>query len=879
MPLFKNSAVPPAETPMMKQYNEMKAQYPDALLLFRMGDFYESFNDDAIEVSGILGITLTKRAHGAASEMNLAGFPYHALDVYLPKLIRAGKRIAICEQLENPKLTKKLVKRGVIEVITPGVITDDGVLEKRENNYLAALNLAPMRIGLALVDISTGEFYVAEGTMPYIDRLLANFRPRELLISRAQYEQGIPQNIATYYLTRVDDWAFTPQDAVSRIQQHFATTTLRGLGIDSLQQAIPAAGATLAYLDLTKHSSLAHITHISRIEEEHYVWIDRFTLRHLEIFQPTGDGGRTLVETVDRTKTPMGGRLLRRWLAMPLKELEAIESRHRIVETFTQEHELHFELTTRLEGIGDLERIASKIAMARILPRELVRMGNALQQMAHIKQQIQTAQNTDLQSLAEQLDPLQHLTERIAHDLLPDPANIGKGAVFAEGVSTELDELRNLRAHSQERLDEMLQREAFRTGIANLKVGFNNVYGYYFEIRKTQLDKIPEDWEQRQTLVQAARFINPELKEFEKKILGAEERILAIEDELYNKLLEDLLAFVPTIRRNAELIAQLDVLNAFATIANEKEWVRPQMDNSLSLDLEALWHPVIADVLPAGEFYVPNTIRLDSEGEQILVITGPNMSGKSALLRQTALAVLLAQAGAFVPAKRARIGLVDKIFTRVGASDNISMGESTFMVEMVEAASILNNISERSLILLDEIGRGTSTYDGISIAWAMAEYLHENPYGRPKTLFATHYHELNEMEQHFARIKNYHVSVREVDGQILFIRTLERGGSEHSFGIHVARLAGMPLRVVQRAQVMLEVLETQRQPEVDREQLAGASKISLQDLQKEDPNLKVLRERLGSYQLNEMTPLQALAELDTLITLAGLRDTAEESKS
>ncbi len=878
MPLFKNSAVPPAETPMMKQYNEMKAQYPDALLLFRMGDFYESFNDDAIEVSGILGITLTKRAHGAASEMNLAGFPYHALDVYLPKLIRAGKRIAICEQLENPKLTKKLVKRGVIEVITPGVITDDGVLEKRENNYLAALNLAPMRIGLALVDISTGEFYVAEGTMPYIDRLLANFRPRELLISRAQYEQGIPQNIATYYLTRVDDWAFTPQDAVSRIQQHFATTTLRGLGIDSLQQAIPAAGATLAYLDLTKHSSLAHITHISRIEEEHYVWIDRFTLRHLEIFQPTGEGGRTLVETVDRTKTPMGGRLLRRWLAMPLKELEAIESRHRIVETFTQQHELHFELTTRLEGIGDLERIASKIAMARILPRELVRMGNALQQMAHIKQQIQTAQNTDLQSLAEQLDPLQHLTERIAHDLLPDPANIGKGAVFAEGVSTELDELRNLRAHSQERLDEMLQREAFRTGIANLKVGFNNVYGYYFEIRKTQLDKIPEDWEQRQTLVQAARFINPELKEFEKKILGAEERILAIEDELYNKLLEDLLAFVPTIRRNAELIAQLDVLNAFATIANEKEWVRPQMDNSLSLDLEALWHPVIADVLPAGEFYVPNTIRLDSEGEQILVITGPNMSGKSALLRQTALAVLLAQAGAFVPAKRARIGLVDKIFTRVGASDNISVGESTFMVEMVEAASILNNISERSLILLDEIGRGTSTYDGISIAWAMAEYLHENPYGRPKTLFATHYHELNEMEQHFARIKNYHVSVREVDGQILFIRTLERGGSEHSFGIHVARLAGMPLRVVQRAQVMLEVLETQRQPEVDREQLAGASKISLQDLQKEDPNLKVLRERLGSYQLNEMTPLQALAELDTLITLAGLRDT-EESKS
>lgn len=874
MPLdFNLPPEEPVETPMMKQYNDIKRQYPDALLLFRMGDFYESFNSDAIEVSGILGITLTKRSHGAASEMDLAGFPYHALDVYLPKLIRAGKRIAICEQLENPKLTKKLVKRGVIEVITPGVVTDESVLDRRENNYLASLYFPTDLIGLALVDISTGEFYIAEGNSVYIDRLLSNFQPREVLIAHNQYNH-LPADFASrFYITKMDDWAYSLSDATLRVEQHFSTNNLRGLGIEHFSNGISSAGAILAYLDLTKHSSLSHITHITRIEEDKYVWLDRFTLRHLELFHSMSEGGRTLVDTIDRTKTPMGRRLLRRWLAMPLKRLDEIVARHSIVEAFTQHLEIHYELSTRLESIGDLERIASKVAMGRILPREVVRMGQALEQVGPAKALSLEVKEPALEALARHLEACRELTERIAKDLLPNPANLGKGDVFAEGVSTELDELRNLKNHSKERLDAMLEREIHNTGITNLKIGFNNVYGYFFEVRKTQLERIPSHWEQRQTLVQAARFINPELKDFEKKILGAEERILAIEDELYNKLLQDLLSYVNTLQRNAEILAQIDVLNGFATLANEKEWVRPTMDDSVCIDLEEVWHPVIADVLPVGETYVPNSLHLDSCGEQILMITGPNMSGKSALLRQTAIAVLLAQAGSFVPAKSARIGVVDKIFTRVGASDNISMGESTFMVEMVEAASILNNLSERSLILLDEIGRGTSTYDGISIAWAMAEYLHENPYGHPKTLFATHYHELNEMERQFSRIKNYHVSVREIDGRVLFIRKLEAGGSEHSFGIHVARLAGMPLRVIQRAQVVLKLLEQNRQHNSETEVLQDASTTDASHLlPKEDATLKALRERLGSYNLDAMTPLQALTELNELISLAGLRE-------
>lgn len=859
----------PAETPMMKQYNEMKAQYPDALLLFRMGDFYESFNEDAIEVANVLGITLTKRSHGAASEMDLAGFPYHALDVYLPKLIRAGKRIAICEQLENPKLTKKLVKRGVIEVITPGVVTDESVLSHAQNNYLGALYIQGNSLGLAWVDISTGEFYVAEGNNAYIDRLLANFAPSELLVARGQAGALLDDFCNRYYITKTDDWAFTLADATARLLQHFNTQSLRGLGIEHFTHAISAAGAILAYLDLTKHSALSHITHITRIEEDRYVWLDRFTLRHLEVFTPTGEGGRTLVGTVDRTHTPMGGRLLRRWLAMPLKEIEEIVARHDIVETFTTHETELYTLNDLLGGIGDLERIASKVAMGRILPREVVRMAGALQQIAPVRELCEQIAVPPLQALLAPLDTCHDLTEEITHRLLPSPANLGKGEVFAEGVSPELDELRNLKNHSKEKLDEMLQHEIVRTGITNLKIGFNNVFGYYFEVRKTQAELVPADWEQRQTLVQAARFINPALKEFEKKILGAEERILAIEDELFAKLLETLLGYVDTLQRNATLLAQIDVLASFATLALEKKWVRPEMDDSLALELDEVWHPVIADVLPTGTPYVPNTLHLHSEGEQIWMITGPNMSGKSALLRQTAIAVLLAQAGAYVPAARARIGVVDKIFTRVGASDNISMGESTFMVEMVEAASILNNLSERSLILLDEIGRGTSTYDGISIAWAMAEYLHENPYGHPKTLFATHYHELNDMENEYARIRNYHVSVREVDGNILFLRKLAPGGSEHSFGIHVARMAGMPLRVVQRAEILLTLLERNRAKEEDAAALAEAARTPIsQSLPHEDPTLKQLRERLGSYRPDEMTPLQALTELNELIKIA-----------
>ena len=857
------------QTPMMKQYNEMKAQYPDALLLFRMGDFYESFNEDAIEVAGILGITLTKRSHGAASEMDLAGFPYHALDVYLPKLIRAGKRIAICEQLENPKLTKKLVKRGVIEVITPGVVTDESVLSHAQNNYLAALYLQAHQLGLAWVDISTGEFYIAEGNNAYIDRLLANFAPSELLVAHGQFAALLADFCNRYYITKTDDWAFALPDATDRILKQFDTQTLRGLGIEHFTLGISAAGAILAYLDLTKHSALSHITHITRIEEDRYLWLDRFTLRHLEIFTPTGEGGRTLVATIDRTHTPMGGRLLRRWLAMPLKEIDPIVARHDIVETFvTHPSELQ-QLNELLAGIGDLERIASKVAMGRILPREVVRMAGSLQQIAPVRDLCAQIAVPPLWALLDPLDTCHDLSEEITRSLLPSPANLGKGEVFAEGVSPELDELRNLKKHSKEKLDEMLQHEIARTGIANLKIGFNNVFGYYFEVRKTQLDHIPDDWEQRQTLVQAARFVNPQLKEFEKKILGAEERILAIEDELFGHLLETLLGYVDTLQRNAALLAQIDVLASFASLAVEKKWVRPQIDDSLALELDEVWHPVIADVLPAGTPYVPNTLHLHSEGEQIWMITGPNMSGKSALLRQTALAVLLAQAGAYVPAARARIGVVDKIFTRVGASDNISMGESTFMVEMVEAASILNNLSERSLILLDEIGRGTSTYDGISIAWAMAEYLHENPYGHPKTLFATHYHELNDMENEYARIKNYHVSVREIDGQILFLRKLAPGGSEHSFGIHVARMAGMPLRVIQRAEVLLTLLERDRAKNDDAAALAEAARLPLAGgLPQEDPTLKHLRERLGSYHPDEMTPLQALAELSELIKIA-----------
>lgn len=860
------------ETPMMRQYNQVKSQYPDALLLFRMGDFYEAFNEDAVLMSDILGITLTKRANGAASDMDLAGFPYHALDTYLPKLVRAGQRVAICEQLEDPKLTKTLVKRGVTEVVTPGVALDDSVLERGKNNYLASIFLRDDQSGISFIDVSTGEFYLAQGSAEYLDKLLTNFAPKELLVARGQHQAVNELFGDKFYVTRMDDWAFGLLDAGHRLQQHFGTQGLKGFGVDALYQGICAAGAILAYLDLTKHANLSHVTGISRLDEEQYVWLDRFTLRNLEVFSPSGYEGRTLVETVDRTQTPMGGRLLRRWLSLPLKEVAPIRARHEMVSYLLDEPSLRENLGDIFPSLGDLERLASRASMGRISPREVARLGRSLRLLEPVKRLCEEAKESGLSHIGEQINPCATLSERIICELVEEPSALGKGGVFGSGVSSELDELRDLRARGKEYLEEMLAQETARTGIPSLKIGFNNVFGYYFEVRNSHKDRVPPEWKRRQTLVQAERYINEELKRFEEKILGAEERILVIEAELYASLVQSLSEYIPTMQLNASLVGQLDVLRSFAQFACEKGWVRPEVYDGYVLDIEDGWHPVIADMLPVGEEYVPNSVRLDPEDQQIMMITGPNMSGKSALLRQTALIVLLAQSGSFVPAKAATIGVVDKIFTRVGASDNISVGESTFMVEMTEAASILNNISARSLILLDEIGRGTGTNDGISIAWAMAEYIHDCAQGRAKTLFATHYHELNEMEKLFPRIRNYNVTVREIEGKIIFIRRLEPGGIAHSFGIHVARLAGMPPRVIQRATAILASLESQREVQSDLAPEEGSGDVgqSLNIFQLEDPVLKQLRDRIGSLNLDAMTPLEALNELHYIRELAGL---------
>lgn len=869
--MAKRGALLPVETPMMRQYNQVKGQYPDALLLFRMGDFYEAFNEDAVLMADILGITLTKRANGGAADMDLAGFPYHALDTYLPKLIRAGQRVAICEQLEDPKLTKKLVKRGVTEVVTPGVAIDDNVLERRENNFLASIYLKGDKIGVSFIDVSTGEFFLAQGGLPYIDKLLNNFAPKELLVSRGQYDAVCEAVGDRFYYTRMDDWAFGLMDAGHRLQQQFGTQGLKGFGVDTLYEGICAAGAVLAYLDLTKHANLSHVTGISRIDEQQFVWLDRFTLRNLEIFAPVSEGGRTLVECIDRTVTPMGGRLLRRWLGLPLKEVAPIVARHEMVDCLLQDEPLRAELREQFAGLGDLERLASRASLGRISPREVARLGKSLELLVPIKQACEKATESGLVHIGEQINPCSKLAERIRWELVPDPTPLGKDGVFATGVNAELDDLREVSHNSKRYLKEIEQREAARTGIASLKVKCNNVFGYFFEVRNTYKDQVPPEWERKQTLVQAERFVNDELKQLEAKILGAQERILTIEAELYQNLVQGLSEYIPTIQLNASLMAQLDAMAGFAKLAHEKEWVRPQVDDGYILDIEDGWHPVIADMLPVGEQYVPNSVHLDPEEQQIMMITGPNMSGKSALLRQTALIVLLAQIGSFVPAASARIGVVDKIFTRVGASDNISLGESTFMVEMTEAASILNNLSPRSLILLDEIGRGTSTYDGISIAWAMAEYIHDCGYARAKTLFATHYHELNEMEKQFPRIHSFNVSVREIEGRIIFIRKLERGGSEHSFGIHVARLAGMPARVVQRANVILNSLEAERNAQqASNDGSAPQSGSQVHIFQMEDPVLKELRNRIAGLKIDTMTPLEAITELYEIRRIAGL---------
>lgn len=861
-----------ATTPMMRQYDEVKSQYKEALVLFRLGDFYEAFNEDAIRMSEVLGITLTKRANGGAANMDLAGFPYHALDTYLPKLVRAGYRVAICDQLEDPKLAKKLVKRGVTEVITPGVALDDNVLTRRENNFLAAVCMRNSQIGVAFIDVSTGEYYMAQGDTAYVDKLLTNFRPKEVLISRGQTEWYNETFDSSQYTTRLDDWAFTLVDASRRMQQHFGTQGLRGFGVDEMNAGICAAGAVLAYLNLTKHETLSHVTTISRIDSDQYVWLDRFTLRNLEVFEPVASNGRTLVETIDATLTPMGSRSLRRWIALPLRDLGQITARHGAVRHLVDHAEQLNDIRELLRQIGDLERLSSRAAMRKIIPREARRMGQSLSLIDPLRAQCLACGNVTLRHLGEQLNPLKELSETLNKALQEEPSGLGKDGVFAMGVSEELDECRRIRHDSKKMLDELQAREALQTGISSLKIGFNNVFGYYYEVRNAHKEKVPEGWIRKQTLTQAERYIDAELKSFEEKIVGAEERMVTLEAELYENLLTEIGQYVASIQLDATLVAQLDVLCSYSFIAKEKGWAQPDMSDDQTLDITNGWHPVIAEMLPSGESYVRNSLHLDDSHQQIMMITGPNMSGKSALLRQTALIVLLAQAGSFVPAEGARIGLVDKIFTRVGASDNISAGESTFMVEMSEAASILNNLTARSLILLDEIGRGTSTYDGISIAWAMAEYIHDSSNGRAKTLFATHYHELNEMESLYERIHNYNISAREIDGKIIFLRKLVPGGSEHSFGLHVAKLAGMPPRVVQRAGEILKSLEAQRESGSGEELHVGnaAEKMSLSVFQLEDPELKKLRDKIAELDIDHLTPVEALVALNELKEIAGL---------
>lgn len=853
------------ETPLMKQYYSVKAKHPDALLLFRVGDFYETFGEDAIKAAGILGITLTRRANGAASYVELAGFPYHALDTYLPKLVRAGQRVAICEQLEDPKLAKKIVKRGITELVTPGVSLNDNVLAHKENNFLAAIHIDKKAAGVAFLDISTGEFLVAEGTFDYVDQLLANFQPREVLYEKRKkdvFEENFSQKFYTY---RLDDWIFSSDAAGDRLRKQFGTVSLKGFGIENLTFGIIAAGAILYYLDLTQHDQLGHINSVSRIEGDKYVWLDRFTIRNLELFSPMFEGGKTLLDVIDRTISPMGGRLIKRWFSLPLKEINRINERLEIVGNLISDNSLRDELSVLLKRTGDLERLVSKVAVSRINPRELAQLGNALRAIESIREKCETLGMEPLQLLAGQLNPCRQVSDRIAHDLNENPPlQIGRGDVIAGGVNDELDELRKMLFSGKDYLEEIQERESKKTGIPSLKVGFNNVFGYYIEVRNTHKDKVPSEWIRKQTLVSAERYITEELKIYEQKILGAEEKILEIETRLFNELVGSIMDYIPVIQLNASIVARIDCLRSFAVAAIENNYCRPVPDDSKRIDIKEGRHPVIEKQLPAGESYVPNDIFLDDEEQQIIILTGPNMSGKSALLRQTALITLMAQCGCYVPAASAHIGVVDKIFTRVGASDNISLGESTFMVEMTETASILNNLSDRSLILLDEIGRGTSTYDGISIAWAIVEYLHECRM-RPKTLFATHYHELNEMETSFRRVRNYNVSIMESENRIIFLRKLKRGGSEHSFGIHVARMAGVPVSVVKRAEEILSELEqSHEKQELTRpvdDFINKREGLQLSFFQLDDPVLRQIRDEIMETDINNLTPVEALNKL------------------
>ena len=859
-------------TPMMKQFFDLKAKHPDAILLFRCGDFYETYAQDAVEASDILGITLTKRNNGREGESTaMAGFPHHALDTYLPKLVRAGRRVAICDQLEDPKLTKKLVKRGITELVTPGVALTDTVLNYRENNFLAAVHFAKEDlVGVSFLDISTGEWLVAEGTAAYVDKLMADFAPKEVLYERGR--KGLFEGcFGTKHVTfELDDWVFTSQTARDRLTRHFEVKNLKGFGIEGLRAAVIAAGAILQYLELTQHTQLHHITTISRIEEERYVRLDKFTVRNLELLQPLNEGGRSLLDVLDHTTTPMGARLLRRWLLFPLRDTAQITARLDVVDHYFRHPELRELMAEQLHLIGDLERITSKVSVGRVSPRDIVQLRIALQAIEPIKKVCLEADDDTLRGIGQQLNLCANIRDRIAREVQPDPPlQVQKGNVIAKGVNAELDELRSIATGGKDYLLQLQQREAEQTGIQSLKVAYNNVFGYYLEVRNTYKDRVPADWIRKQTLVNAERYITQELKEYEEKILGAEDKIIALETRLFTELVGDVAVFAPDIQRDAQLVAQLDCLLSFATTAAERNYIRPVVDDSTEIDIRQGRHPVIECQMPVGERYIANDVRMDTQAQQILIITGPNMAGKSALLRQTALITLLAQMGCFVPAESARIGWVDKIFTRVGASDNISVGESTFMVEMSEAANILNNISERSLILFDELGRGTSTYDGISIAWAIVEFIHENQRGHARTLFATHYHELNEMEKHFARIKNFNVSVREVRGKVLFVRKLEPGGSEHSFGIHVARLAGMPKDIVKRAEMILHQLEAS----ADREGLGMGAKIGamperdhmqLSFFQLDDPVLSQIRDQILGLDINSLTPIDALNKLDSI---------------
>lgn len=864
-------------TPMMKQFYSFKAQHPDALLLFRCGDFYETYSEDAVIASKILGITLTKRNNGGSGDVTeMAGFPYHALDTYLPKLVRAGKRVAICDQLEDPKLTKTLVKRGITELVTPGVALGDSVLNYKENNFLAAINFGKMACGVAFLDISTGEFLTAQGAFDYIEKLLGNFSPKEVL-----YERSHKQEFERYFGTKhcvfeMDDWVFTEQTARQKLLKHFGTKTLKGFGVEHIQSGIVAAGAIMQYLEITQHTQINHITALAPIEEEQYVRLDRFTIRSLELLQPMQEDGASLLNVIDRTVTPMGGRMLKRWLVFPLKEVQLIEQRLNVVETLFRDTTFRTLLDEQLHRIGDLERILSKAAVGRVSPREMIQLKIALQAIQPLKAACMQTNNETLNRIGEQMSLCESLRDRIEHEIQPDPPLlISKGNVIADAFSPELDELRRISRGGRDYLMDIQQREIEATGIPSLKIGYNNVFGYYLEVRNTYKDKVPQEWVRKQTLAQAERYITQELKEYEEKILGADEKIQILEERLFNELIAATQEFIPQIQINANVIARLDCLLSFAKTAEENHYIRPIVEDSDVLNICQGRHPVIETQLPPGEHYVPNDIILDTQRQQIIIITGPNMAGKSALLRQTALIVLLAQIGSFVPAESATIGTVDKIFTRVGASDNISLGESTFMVEMTEAANILNNVSPRSLVLFDELGRGTSTYDGISIAWAIVEHLHEHPKARARTLFATHYHELNEMEKNFKRIKNYNVSVKEVEGKIIFMRKLEKGGSEHSFGIHVADIAGMPKSIVKRAGVVLKQLEA------DNAQVGSVSKPSIKHLdesreglqlslfQLDDPVLCQIRDEILHLDVNHLTPVEALNKLNDIKKIVG----------